>query len=409
VLDWPGTDSPREIKIKEAKRLQLVDLLDYISKNKSIPLSESTLVEIMKMISANAFRTLSPRQPEAEGAGEGEDEAPITEPSWPHLHLVYDFFLRFIVNTEVDPKLMKQHINGDFILRLLDLFDAEDGREREYVKTILHRIYAKFMQLRGFIRKSISNVFCTFVYETEKHNGIAELLEILGSIINGFTLPLKQEHKAFFRKVLTPMHKVRTLSTFHTQLSYCVTQLVDKDPSLVVSFVNSLIKNWPITNSSKEVLFLQEFEEVLELTPAPEFQQMIKPLFRQLSKCIGSSHFQVAERALYIWQNEYISSMIADHRHQILPIILPVLEANQQSHWNQTVANLTGSVLKVFADYDQQFLNECVRNHTATIQKEESEKNKREASWSAVELQVESTIKALPPALQPPVEDKFPP
>jgi len=38
-------------------------------------------------------------------------------------------------------------------------------------------------------------VFYRFVYETERHNGIAELLEILGSIINGFALPLKEEHK----------------------------------------------------------------------------------------------------------------------------------------------------------------------------------------------------------------------
>ncbi len=33
------------------------------------------------------------------------------------------------------------------------------------------------------------------------HNGIAELLEIFGSIVNGFTLPLKDEHKAFLMKV----------------------------------------------------------------------------------------------------------------------------------------------------------------------------------------------------------------
>ncbi len=33
------------------------------------------------------------------------------------------------------------------------------------------------------------------MFETERHNGIAELLEILGSIINGFAQPLKEEHK----------------------------------------------------------------------------------------------------------------------------------------------------------------------------------------------------------------------
>lgn len=51
---------------------------------------------------------------------------------------------------------------------------------------------------RPFIRKAINNVFYRFVFETERHNGIAELLEILGSIINGFALPLKEEHKVGF-------------------------------------------------------------------------------------------------------------------------------------------------------------------------------------------------------------------
>jgi serine/threonine-protein phosphatase 2A regulatory subunit B' len=32
---------------------------------------------------------------------------------------------------------------------------------------------------RPFIRKAINNVFYRFIFETEHHNGIAELLEIL--------------------------------------------------------------------------------------------------------------------------------------------------------------------------------------------------------------------------------------
>ena len=50
-----------------------------------------------------------------------------------------------------------------------------------------------------------------FVYETEHFNGVGELLEILGSIINGFALPLKAEHKQFLVRVLIPLHKVGIL------------------------------------------------------------------------------------------------------------------------------------------------------------------------------------------------------
>ena len=109
--------------------------------------------------------------------------------------IVYEFLLRYIVSNDTDAKVAKKHVDQYFVVRLLELFDSEDPRERDYLKTILHRIYGKFMVHRPFIRKAINNVFYRFIFETERHNGIAELLEILGSIINGFALPLKEEHK----------------------------------------------------------------------------------------------------------------------------------------------------------------------------------------------------------------------
>lgn len=117
-------------------------------------------------------------------------------------------------------------------LQLLELFDSEDPRERDFLKTTLHRIYGKFLNLRSYIRRSINNVFFQFVYETERFNGIAELLEILGSIINGFALPLKEEHKLFLTRVLMPLHKVKSLSMYHPQLAYCIVQFLEKDAVL---------------------------------------------------------------------------------------------------------------------------------------------------------------------------------
>lgn len=87
--------------------------------------------------------------------------------------------------------------------------------------------------MRAFIRRSINNIFFQFIYETERHNGIAELLEILGSIINGFALPLKEEHKNFLRRVLIPLHKVKSLALYHPQLAYCVVQFLEKSQALV--------------------------------------------------------------------------------------------------------------------------------------------------------------------------------
>ena len=192
----------KDARAKESKRIQLLELLEYIGKAKNL-YNDTTLAELMHMIATNLFRALPPRSSELPS----DEDEPVYEPSWSHLQIVYELFLRFIVNNDIDVRTLKRHIHASFVLHLLELFDSEDHRERDYLKTILHRIYAKFMSLRAFIRKAINHVFFVFIYEYDRHNGIAELLEILGSIINGFALPLKHEHKLFLKKVLIPMHK----------------------------------------------------------------------------------------------------------------------------------------------------------------------------------------------------------
>ena len=121
----------------------------------------------------------------------------MLEPAWPHLQVVYELLLRFVVCPHVKSKVMKRHVTQKFCLQLLELFDAEDPRERDYLKSALHRLYGKAMSLRSFIRRAVANIFFKYIYETQRHNGIGELLEILGSIINGFALPLKPEHVVF--------------------------------------------------------------------------------------------------------------------------------------------------------------------------------------------------------------------
>lgn len=91
-------------------------------------------------------------------------------------------------------KVMSAHISKAFIVQLLELFDSEDPRERDYLKTILHRIYGKFMVLREYIRTQVMNLILLITYEKEEHNGLTELLEILSSVISGFNAPLKPEH-----------------------------------------------------------------------------------------------------------------------------------------------------------------------------------------------------------------------
>uniref|UniRef100_A0A8K9XTL8 Serine/threonine protein phosphatase 2A regulatory subunit n=1 Tax=Oncorhynchus mykiss TaxID=8022 RepID=A0A8K9XTL8_ONCMY len=369
-------DCVADLKGKEIKRAALNELVESVATSRGV-LIEPLYPEAIKMISVNIFRTLPPSEnPEFDP----EEDEPTLEASWPHLQLVYEFFLRFLESPDFQPSMAKRYVDQKFVLQLLELFDSEDPREREYLKTILHRVYGKLLGLRAYIRKQINNIFLRFIYETEHFNGVAELLEILGSIINGFALPLKSEHKQFLVRVLIPLHTAKSLSIFHAQVSH---------------IIRGLLKYWPKTCTQKEVMFLGEIEEILDVIEPSQFIRVQEPLFKQITACISSPHFQVAERALYFWNNEYILSLIEENSQVILPLVFTTLYRVSKEHWNQTIVSLIYNVLKTFMEMNSKLFDDLTASYKVDKQKELKRERERAELWRGLEEQKERRLQTL--------------
>jgi len=374
-------ETSRDIAIAKANKHQhLLDLIDYVT---TAPkwFCEEIVPFVLETVSSNLFRSLPPT-PYVDWDPEEDD--PVLDPQWPHLQLVYEFLLRFVVSSQSEVKVLRRYMrknNKQFLIHVIHLFRSDDPREREYLKTILHRIYGKFMGFRSTIRKQINFVFYTLIFADSKHNGVSELLEILGSIINGFALPLKKEHVKFLERVLIPLHKVRTFTQFSQQLAYCVTQFIDKDPSLASTVIKGLLMYWPCQSSTKEQLFLNELEEVLEASSEAEVTKMMRPLFTQVAKCVVSPHFQVAERALFLWNNDAVAQYTNEHREKILPILYPALNANTQMHWNATVHSLAFNIIRMFMEMDVALWEQVSKNHEETQKLEKQRVEARVSKW----------------------------
>lgn len=70
------------------------------------------------MVSANIFRPLPPSQHRGAALLEAEEEEPQLDSAWPHIQIVYEFFLRFIVSNDVSAKLAKKFIDHQFVLKV---------------------------------------------------------------------------------------------------------------------------------------------------------------------------------------------------------------------------------------------------------------------------------------------------
>lgn len=394
-------DASGDMKSKEIKRLALHELLDYVANNRQV-ITDRMYPRVVEMFSKNLFRPIPPpMNPQGEAFDPEEDE-PVLEVAWPHIQVVYEFFLRFIESQDFNTNIAKQYIDHSFVLQLLELFDSEDPRERDFLKTTLHRIYGKFLNLRSFIRRSMNNVFFQFIYETERFNGIAELLEILGSIINGFALPLKEEHKLFLTRVLIPLHKVKSLSMYHPQLAYCIVQFLEKDAALTEEVVLGLLRYWPKVNSTKEVMFLNEVEDIFEVMDPAEFAKVQEPLFNQLAKSVASPHFQVAERALYFWNNEYFCNLVSDNVEVILPIMFAPLYENSKGHWNRTIHGMVYNAMKLFMEVNPQLFDDCSHDYAESQNNADQRQQSRQLRWDKLselaKARQNGRVEAKPPA-----------
>lgn len=94
---------------------------------------------------------------------------------------------------------------------------------------------------------------------------------------------------------------------------------------------------------------------------------------------------QVAERALFLWNNDHIRNLITQNCTVILPIIFPALERNARSHWNQAVQSLTLNVRKIFSDQDPVLLDEFLAKFQEDEAKEKEMQEKRELTWKRLE------------------------
>ena len=208
---------PEEVNFRDQKRETLIELVDVLDESEAYDTlhTEPVLQASMEMIEANIFRTFANKKAKKSQQVDPDEDEPHLEEAWPHLQLVYELFLKFMMSTVITGKVMAANISQSFVSQFLDLFDSEDPRERDYLKTILHRVYGKYMSQRALVRTKVMNLILLITYEKEEHNGVTELLEILSAIISGYGTPLKVEHANFAKKVLIPLHKVRGLQNFN--------------------------------------------------------------------------------------------------------------------------------------------------------------------------------------------------
>lgn len=112
------SDPSCELNEKEIKRQTLQEILEYVGNNLGVLTSEAPYSEIVKLFAINLFRTIPPQVNPTGDAYDPEEDEPVLELAWPHLQIVYEFFLRFLESPDFNINFAKRYIDQKFILQV---------------------------------------------------------------------------------------------------------------------------------------------------------------------------------------------------------------------------------------------------------------------------------------------------
>lgn len=359
------------------------------------------------MIEKNIFRCLpNVKKSNLAFSETGIEQEEETDPAWPHLQGVYEFFLQLVINEEVEVRALKAYVTPEFVSQFLELFDSEEAVERDYLKNILHKLYAKLVPRRKMIRKAINETFYQLIHEGHKFNGASELLDILASIISGFAVPLREEHVIFFNNVIIPLHKVQTWSEFFEQLLRCSMLFLTKDKSLAIPLLRGLLKYWPFANCVKETLFLTELQEVLEIVDDDKVGDLIVPLFRRIVRCIGGTHLQVADRAMCFFENDYFLSKLKTYKEVTFPMLVPVIVELSEKHWHKILQESLVALKTILSEIDPVAFDQALKipktdERRFIVKPNQDKRQKLDQKWDRLDHSLKATNSSYKPPVVP--------
>lgn len=383
-------ENPLEaLAAKEAKRETLHEIVHYVVAFGNC-LTAEVYQEIRTMVDCNVYRPLHPKiNPEGEEYDPEENEI-YEEPSWTHLHAVYELLLRVLESPNFSKKLAKNAFTEEFALHLLKMFDSEDARERDYIKMSVHRIYGKFLHLRTYMKDQMGYILMDYCSSLNVPYvpGTPEILEILGSIVNGFAVPLKPGNVEFLTQVLLPLIKMPHFKMYYSQLLYCLLHYLVKEPPLLTRIFRYIFRHWPVQVAKKQVLLLNYVNEMIVTVDMSPLAEAAPMLFAHLAKTLQSPHFLVADRCFALLEHTKLMEYARRHSADVIKIVCPALQSVSRHHWNSQLQSGAYKLHKRFANLNAAAAASC----EASASEDAAASNKWRRLWA-----MEHQANAIPP------------
>ena len=169
--------------------------------------------------------------------------------------------------------------------------------------------------------------------------GIRDVLTILNTlVVKIFHRPLRRYQREVLRRTLLPLHKTIYLPVIIDLVTDCALNILNLDPSLLVSYLRILLnKIWPYRSSVKQVCLLYEIKAMILFAHKHNNVDALELIFSKLSFLIASKNFQISLEYIGLFEIVDFIQIFQIHKKSLVPVVEEAFEETSRLHWHRGV------------------------------------------------------------------------
>jgi serine/threonine-protein phosphatase 2A regulatory subunit B' len=296
----------------------------------------------------------------------------VEDLAWPHLVLVYKASLRLFSS-----KISIAIENNSFVSVLVSNSCSPDSRECQLCRDVLKAVYRKCDVVRSQIVRAIHAQFLTLICSKE-------LLDFYLTVVDALPLPLTPDNITVFKNCVLILHSSFLFHRFCFNLVTVLDHYIRVDAGLLGPTFEYIFAHWPSSTVHKQLIFLDEIEELTQ-----SYSEIITPeigqsIFRQLAKLVNVPHIEIAEMVLeLIWKDSF-SMLIAEQAEAAMQILLSPLAAAAKRNWSPNVRENAESCINMFRQLDEALFVDLMNARRDRKKKKKADKQIRNFRWAKV-------------------------
>ena len=352
-FDWHSQDS-RDVENRGTVLGYMNEILQFCHSQEVNQLTPEAVGKLLKLVDRHVFRVslgVPALMTYSEDLLSPEDPARIFNMKCVDLfELLWNTFPN-------DPRFEAETL----LRKLFAQIDRADMTERMKIAMLLSRVCKGNPQLREMITKKLETVFQEYIDGKLLPYGLGPGLQLFMDLSRYRWIQLED-----YVRMLLPLLGTKHYFFFHRQFSAITEYYVTvRGRPAANALIKEIIRVFPVTNSSKAVVFVQLLHLAISKVPESALDSLTVTFVAELMRCTCSDFYKLSAVSFKLWPLPGVHQFVRDNTRVLYPLVVPYILDAQESHWCLDIIKKCKTLESLLVVLDSQTFH-GVRNESTT-------------------------------------------